>query len=242
MTSVDQHRESDTVLEAEQNVSYTEIQKGSGNVKKETEQENIEFLGNEWNFVKKRLFTDSKVYRSIDGLKYLHIGESKNINSEALYVKKLHGLGFPVPEMLDQGESQGYSYYVERSLVGKSFRDKFHDECASQGRVNPNSLKSFCDMMCLFLRAQIKISNHFDKRDNQLKINVMLSNVLQENSDLDIGQVESCVQKIESRLLTLPKVFSHGDLTPRNTFEDGIIDFEFRSIAPIGYVMCLLLL
>lgn len=33
MTSVDQHRESDTVLETKQNVSYTEIQKGSDNVK-----------------------------------------------------------------------------------------------------------------------------------------------------------------------------------------------------------------
>lgn len=212
-----------------------ETSKGLGNAKEKIEQETTEFIGDKWNYVKERLFTDSKVYRSVDGLKYLRIGETGNIKSEAAYVKKLHELGFPVPEMLEQGEIHGHGYYVERSVGGTSFGDKFREECASQGQVSPDSLESFCDIVCIFLRAQIKSSNHLDKQDDELRKNIMLSNVLQENSDFDADQVESCVQKIESRLLTLPKTFSHGDLTPRNTFENGIIDFEFRSIAPIGY-------
>lgn len=199
------------------------------------EPETFEFKGVRWFFVKERLFSDSKVYRSADGQKYLRIGEIGNIQSEAAYAKKLYGLSFPVPEMLEQGEINGHGYYIERSVGGTSFGDKFREECAIDGRVSSNSLEFFCDILCSFLRAQIKFSKLLDYQDDNLKKNIMLANVLQENTDIDANQLKRCVQKIESRLRTLPRSFYHGDLTPRNTYENGIIDLEFSSMAPIGY-------
>lgn len=200
---------------------------------KQSEQKTIKFAGDTWNHVKERLSANVKVYRSVDSSKYLRIGETGSIKSEVTYVKKIYGLGFPVPKVLKQGEVSGCSYYIESSVGEIPFGDKFREECTSQGHVSQDSLESFCEIMCAFLRAQIKSSSLSMQVD--LRKDIMLSNVLQENPGLDINQVESCVKKIEHRISWLPKNFSHGDLTPRNVFEKGVIDFEFCSIAPIGF-------
>lgn len=200
---------------------------------KQSEQKTIELVGDTWNYVKERLSTNVRVYKSLDGSKYLRIGETRSIKSEVTYIKKIYGLEFPVPKVLEQGEVSGYSYYIESSVGETPFGDKFREECTSQGRVSQDSLESFCEVVCAFLRAQIKSSSLNMQVD--LRKDIMLSNVLQENPCLDISQVESCIKKIESRLSGLPKNFSHGDLTPRNVSEKGVIDFEFCSIAPIGF-------
>jgi len=193
----------------------------------------IKFKGEKWNYVKERLLTKSGVYKSVDGSKYLHIGRS-NIKKEALYFKKLHKLGFPVSDLLEYGKIKNYSYYIERSAGEKSYGDKFHKEYASQARINSDTLKSLCDIVCIFLGSQLKSSSHFIQKYD-LKKTIMLANVLEENPDLDIKKIQTGVLKIEKRLRSLPITFSHGDLTPRNIFEAGIIDFEFSSVAPIGY-------
>jgi thiamine kinase-like enzyme len=194
----------------------------------------IEFKGERWNHIKDRLLTNSRVYKSVDGSKYLHIGNTKNIKKEASFLKKLHKLGFPVSDLLEYGKINNYGYYIERSVGKKSYGDKFRKEYASQVKISSDTLESLSDTVCNFLASQLKSSGHFSQKYD-LRKNIMLANVLRENPDLDAKKIETCISKIENKLRSLPVTFSHSDLTPRNIFKTGIIDLEFSSTMPVGY-------
>ncbi|MBU6389552.1 phosphotransferase [Patescibacteria group bacterium] len=72
-------------------------------------------------------------------------------------------------------------------------------------------------------------------RASQLREGIWLQNVLEENPDIDGVFLEDAVCKAEQRISQLPLVLSHGDLTPFNVMDKGVIDFEHRFIAPFGY-------
>lgn len=199
------------------------------------EQNLFEFAEERWNFVKEKPLSGIKVYRSINGLKYLRIGEGEKIKSEIGHVTELRTLGFPVPEVLYQGETPDHLYYfIERSIGEKSFGDTFREEYASGHKVSDESVKSFTEMVCTFFKIQIQSPDQ-PHTNIDLRAQVMLLNVIEENPDLNAGQLEECVRKIEIKLDALPQKFSHGDLSPRNVFKEGIIDFEYGTIAPIGH-------
>lgn len=185
--------------------------------------------------IKDREFNDCEVYKSLDGLKYLRIGKTKNImKDEALYVESLYNLGFPVPRVIEQGQIGNREFYIEQSIGKITLGDMFNKEYILQGKINQITFKYFCNIICNYFNAQLNSLVDSTKQFDLKKV-IMLSNVLKENPDLDPLKVRKCIKKINKRLLTLPNVFSHGDLTPRNTFNSGIIDFEFHFIAPAGF-------
>lgn len=201
--------------------------------KEEGEQKTLSLNGEDWIYIKKRELRGS-VFRSSDGSRYLRIGKADDINTEYTFVKRLYQGGFPVPETLEQGEIQGSSYYIERSIGDVPLGDKFRDEYASQGKVAPATFEAFCNTMCQFLSAQLEPHNHLDAQ-SELQDNIGLVMVLEENPDMDTELIKSCVEKAEAKLQSLPKSLAHGDLSPRNTLEKGVIDFEFGFVAPVGY-------
>ena len=207
----------------------------SSNGTMQHEQNTFEFVGEKWNYIKEKRFFGTKIYRSVDGLKYLRIGDIDKTKSEVTYIEKLRELDFPVPEILDQGMTpESLYYFVERSVGGRSFGDTFREEYALHGAVSDESVKSFSEIVCTFFRAQIKSPDQ-PVLNIDLSKQTMLPNVLEENPDLNANQLKECVRRIEDRLSALPQKFSHGDLAPRNVFKKGIIDFEYGSIAPIGH-------
>lgn len=195
----------------------------------------MKIKGQTFKKIKDREFTCGEVYKSSDGLKYLRISKTKNImKDEGLYVESLYNLGFPVPSVIERGQIGNREYYIEQSIGEITLGDKFNKEYILQGKINQNTFKYFCNILCNYFNAQLNSPVYSTKQFNFEKI-IMLSNVLKENPDLDPLKVKKCIKKINKRLLTLPNVFSHGDLTPRNTFDSGIIDFEFHFIAPAGF-------
>ena len=46
--------------------------------------------------------------------------------------------------------------------------------------------------------------------------------------------MNQALDKMQSHLQKLPLTHSHGDFAARNILPQGVIDFEFYSIAPIG--------
>ncbi len=186
-----------------------------------------------WTFLKLRKFTKTKIYTNSNSTKYLHIGNAKVIRSEAEYIENLKKLDFPVATILEHGHFNSEDYYVELSVGTKSFAEKFKHECLDHGNISEKTFISFCNVICLFLDSQLKTTlDH--KHKNDLDQMTKLKVVLEENPDLDILKVKSCFRKMSKRLKVLPTVYSHGDLTPRNIFEGGIIDFEFNSKGPVG--------
>ncbi|KKT91254.1 MAG: hypothetical protein UW92_C0015G0004 [Candidatus Jorgensenbacteria bacterium GW2011_GWA2_45_13] len=202
-------------------------------IEEEREPKIISLNGENWAYIKKREFHGS-VFRSSDGSKYLRIGNVDDINTEFTFVRRLYQGGFPVPEALEQGEILGSGYYIERSIGDVPLSDKFRDEYALQGKVGSDTFEAFCNTMCQFLSAQLEPRNHIAAQSG-LQKNIGLVRVLEENPDMDTELIESCVKKAESRLRSLPKSLAHGDLSPRNTLEKGVIDFEFGFVAPVGY-------
>lgn len=194
----------------------------------------LEIHGREWIYVKNRILDSGQVYRSPDDSQYLRIGAIEELNAEATFVRDLYHRGFPVPEVLGQGETNGLGYYVERSVGKRSFGEYFQSEYASQGRVSDATFAVYCEMMYKFLAVQLDPANRI-KGEGDLRKGIHLANVLEENPDIDATQIGHCIAKIENRLKEFPLVLTHGDLSPFNMFENGIIDFEHRFIAPVGY-------
>lgn len=203
------------------------------NIKDVVFPESLEINGVWWRFLKQRPFTETRVYVSDDQSKYLHAGNLQKIESEAEYIQNLYRLGFPVPIILERGLINSEGYYIETSVGTESYATKFKNDYSERGIISPEIYASFCTRVCVFFDSQLKTSLAKTLQCD-LEGMMKLPNVLEENPDLDIVQINNCIDKIKDRIKRLPAVYSHGDLTPRNIFEGGIIDFEFNSIGPVG--------
>ena len=84
-----------------------------------------------------------------------------------------------------------------------------------------------------FLTAQINLSCR-QIGPSELRGGIQMANVLHQNPDV-ADLLEQAVAKAEERMLGLPLVLTHGDLSPFNIMPGGVIDFEERFIAPAGY-------
>ncbi len=195
------------------------------------EQRNLEVGGREWAYIKDRVLGRGKIYRSLDGTQYMHTGSVAEVGNEANFIEQLHGLNFPVPRILSKGEIGGINYYIEESVGDMSFGEKFRHEYTLHQKVTGETFEGFCNIACQFLEAQL--NNPTDRR-SEIREGVHLSNVLQENPDLR-DKIFPCISMIETNLQQIPLVLTHGDFSPRNTFTKGVIDFEHRFIAPVGY-------
>lgn len=195
--------------------------------------ESLKINGVWWRFLKQRPFTETRIYVSDDQSKYLHTGNLQKIENEAEYIQNLYRLDFPVPNILERGLINSEGYYIETSVGTESYATKFKNYYSERGTISPEIYTSFCTRVCVFFDSQLKTSLTKTSK-NDLERMMKLPNVLDENPDLDIVQINNCIVKIKDRIKKLPAVYSHGDLTPRNIFEGGIIDFEFNSIGPVG--------
>ena len=194
----------------------------------------LEIYWKEWTYIKDRLLDRGQVYRRFDSSQYLRTGTIEEINAEVGFVRNLRQRGFPVPEVLGQGEINGLGYYTERSVGKVSLGEHFQSEYVSQGKVSDTTFTAYCEMTCKFLAAQLDPANRING-ESDLRKGIHLANVLEENPDIDADQIERYVTKIEDKLQIPPLTLTHGDLSPFNMFEEGIIDFEHKFIAPVGY-------
>ncbi len=203
------------------------------NIEEATFPECLEIKGEWWRFLKQRPFTETRVYISADQSKYLHVGNLQKIEGEAEYIQNLYRLNFPVPTILERGLINCEGYYIETSVGTETYATKFKNDYSERGTISPEIYESFCTIVCIFFDSQLKT---YLTNTSQCDLEGMmkLPNILEENPDLDIAKINNCIYKIKGRIQKLPAVYSHGDLTPRNIFEGGIIDFEFNSIGPVG--------
>jgi len=200
---------------------FEELQKN--NVKKKLQ--HLESKG--WKFVKAREYQNTFIFKSPDEKKYLHFGDPTKIQHVINVQNNLYKLGYPVAPILKSGDFGRFSYLLESSLGDETYGDIFSRD------INDQKFESFCKIIARYFEAQAK---------NQLPIpvefsvrkEVMADNVIQENSDLNVNMINSALDKLQQRLQTLPFTYSHGDFAARNILDNGVIDFEFYSIAPIG--------
>jgi len=180
-----------------------------------------------WKFVKAREYQNTFIFKSPDEKRYLHFGDPLKIKQVIDIQKNLYKKGYPISPVLKTGNFGKFSYLLEPSLGNETYGDIF-----TRG-IEGQMFQSFCNTVKTYFEAQAKNQlpppMHFEVRKE-----VMAGNVIEENPDLDLTLIESALDKLQHRLETLPFTYSHGDFAARNILDDGVIDFEFYSIAPIG--------
>jgi len=195
----------------------------------------LQLENTDWNFVKARTIGQGTVYRSINGDKYLRTGPNKSIHDEVEFAKTLHSMGFPTPKVLSDGEIDADTYYFTESSLGtRTFGDIFREEYSATGVIEETSFDQYCRIARLFLVAQLKSAPSIKEQGN-LRDGVNLDNVIEENPDLSKEDLEKTFAMAEARVVNLPQVLTHGDLGPLNMLPGGVIDFEHKFIAPVGF-------
>lgn len=188
-----------------------------------------------WNFVKTRTLGQGAVYLSAYEDRYLRIGSDDDIRNEAGFAKSIHDMGFPVPEVLSDGTIDADTYYFTESSLGtKTFGDTFREEYRDSGAIEETSFGQYCRVASLFLVAQLKSAPSSGEQSN-LRDGLNLDNVIEENPDLSKEALEKAFAKAVARVAILPLVLTHGDLGPFNMLPGGVIDFEHKFIAPVGF-------
>ena len=191
----------------------------------------------DWVFVKERgaLRKTGKVYRSPDNALYLRTGELETIHQEADFAKDVWKRGFPVPQVTESGTfPDGMGYFIETSAGEHNFGEQLRNEYKVSQEISPTTFDKYLSIVLKFLEAQLRSQNH-SQEPSQLRAGIQMQNILHENLDISSSLLEKAVMKAETRVRGLPLVLSHGDLTPFNILDNGIIDFEHRFVAPFGY-------
>ncbi len=201
----------------------------------ETLPERLHIADTDWTYVKTRALESGYIYLSTDGSSYLRAGPRDRIQDELIFAELVYKQGFPTPEILSNGEiSSDTAYFTESSLGSKTFGDLFKAEFSESKSVKDATFNQYCHIAVLFLLAQLKSAVTINEPSN-LREGIGLANVVEENPDLDQGQLETVFRKAEAKISGLPLVLTHGDLGPFNMMPGGVIDFEHKFIAPAGF-------
>lgn len=187
--------------------------------------------GKDYVFVKKRSHMPVSIYKG-EG-EYLRIGPKDLIQQEIKYHKNLLHFGFPIPEILVEGDYQDQSYFTESSLGEEHLGQIFRTHC-NNFVVQDSDFEKMLNVVKLFTKAQLKTvgAQSFSFADFKTLIH---TDLVQEELPHLKNETHEAVSRAENRLKNVPSVLTHGDFNPYNIFEHGVIDWERGSYAPMGY-------
>jgi len=187
--------------------------------------------GQKFVHVKTRAYTPISVYKGVGS--FLRIGDRAELEPELRHHEHLITLGFPVPKIIKEGESDGQFYYVEESF-GEDHLGALHaQEFKSLGKISNQSFQTLLEVSKKFAEAQLKTAVKSDWKDDyyELTHTDWMIDELPDSKDMILEAFEKCT----TRLAGLPSVVTHGDFNPWNMFPQGVIDVEKLNKAPAGY-------
>lgn len=202
---------------------------------KEVQKEPTCIEDTDWTYVKTRALDRGNIYIAADNSRYLRVGPTDRIHQELDFARNVQELRYPTPEVLSEGDMDSHTaYFPEASLGSQTFGNIFRSQYTESGSVSNTSFNQYCHIANLFLTAQLK-SAHTVTEPSNLRAGVSLDNVIEENPDLDKENLDQAFSKASAKVSGLPLVLTHGDLGPFNMLPGGIIDFEHKFIAPVGF-------
>jgi hypothetical protein len=187
--------------------------------------------GKEYAFVKTRNHMPISIYKGEDS--YVRIGPKDLIQQEINYHRNLLKFGFPIPEILSEGEYLNSYYFTESSFGDEHLGQIFRSNCTNS-IVSNNDFSKLLNVVKIFAQAQMRTvgTQPFTFTDFRELIKVDI--LLKELPSLNQGTIDA-VARVEEHVKKLPSVLTHGDFNPYNIFEKGVIDWERGSYAPMGY-------
>ncbi|MES2930764.1 MAG: phosphotransferase [Patescibacteria group bacterium] len=141
--------------------------------------------------------------------------------------------GFPVAEVLEEGDLDGMHYFVESSLGEEKIGKIFAEDMLQSGSITDASFAIFLSVVEKFANAQLNTQTEnkdFGTFASGIHLDI-LCNELPQYSD----KIRTIFSDIKGRLSVFPFVLTHGDFNPSNTYPAGVIDFEDSFYGPFGY-------
>ncbi len=172
----------------------------------------------------------SAVYRG-EGC-YLRIGESSKILKDLNFHKQMEKAGFPVAKLLQEGEHDGQTYFIEASLGERRLGLVFADDMKRIGEVEDVHFRELCGVITRHLEAQV--TARVPVAWNEFASGIHLDWLVEELPELK-EQLHARFKVVQERLCQLPFVVTHGDFNAQNLYGNGVIDLEDSFPAPLGY-------
>lgn len=156
-----------------------------------------------------------------DGQNYRKSGPT--IQDEIARQQELAVLDFPVPTLLETGDDS----YIEQALTGRTLIDESPD----------TAVQNFYEYKSVLERLLVSQVTHPVAPDtDSLRQGIHFDSVVAENPELErMFSLETVFEAIVEQAAARSWTRAHGDLSPTNIFQDGIIDWEFGFTGPAGY-------
>lgn len=197
--------------------------------------EDIAIAGKSYSFVKTRAYAPVSVYRYEN--EFLRIGPKNILTKEIALSKKLLEFGFPIPQILSEGEKDNQYYFIETSLGDTLLGDIFWKDAQEKGLVSDKNFQKLLVLVERFTRAQLRTAEPGEAFES-FYLGIHVEYIIEELPHLE-EKIRAGFEKLKTRTILLPVVMTHGDFNPYNLFEAGVIDFESMFEAPVGYdIVC----
>jgi hypothetical protein len=175
------------------------------------------------------------IYKSREA--YLRIGRRAAVERELERHRQWLKLGFPLPDLLAQGEHGGWFYAIEASAGERVFGEIFEQESRQCGQISDTSFDAYLTLVGRFAESQLRTQTATQTQDNirsEFAALVRLDGVLTELPHLRDKTLAAFEHAI-TRLQCFPSVYSHGDFHPYNVCPGGVIDLENAGRGYAGY-------
>lgn len=173
------------------------------------------------------------VYRGASA--YARVGDMAAIEPDYQQHLLMQTAKYPVAEILGRGNAAGMEYFLEKSLGAQSFKVRFLEDMARDGKISSESFSDFLAAMRKLFTAQLKsIEGEWQVGEfaGGIQLGVLTRELPTYRDALEKRFVEAC-----QRLKGFPRVLVHGDCDPSNVYESGFIDVEYSFFGPLGYDM-----
>ncbi len=193
--------------------------------------------------INEELFTQVKerrrgvgIYSNEAHTRYVRMGSAQAVRRELAFQKELLQGGFPVAQILHQGNYGLLSYWIEESLGVAHFGDLFAEDTEDGGAISENHFDQFLKVVVHFQRAQQKTMRTATLEDEALLHVVYFEELVQELPEAQTKMWDAW-HKMMRILKTIPLCLTHGDFLPNNIMERGVIDLADHFEGPIGFDM-----
>ena len=190
----------------------------------------LEVKGKSFRYVRTRAYDPTLVYRGRGT--YLRIGPARLIDRELGLQKWLLDSGFPVAEVVDSGVLLGRGYFVEKSLGKATFTTAWGRDYRERGRVAARGFSRYMGLTRRFLLAQLSTAP--GGHGNEFDAGVHIADTLEDLPGMK-NKLLRALGQAKSRISVFPVVFCHGDFSPANFLDRGVVDFEWSFWGYAGY-------
>jgi len=193
----------------------------------------LTFHDQPFTFIKDRR-NGTKIFGADDGESFLRFGPAEEIAKELRFHKHLIEQGYPVPQILEEGEwTDGKKYYLETSAGDEKYGMIFREEVAEHRAISDKTFGAFSAIIQRYINAQQK-SETVDQDWESVFIGSHFDRIIGELPDQE-DRIMAVWEKVKTDLATVPFVLCHGDFNAFNILPGGVIDFETTFNGPKGY-------